>query len=603
MATISGLAFTQPCTAQFESLSQRATGRGKCASSVAFGDITKLKRASSCKSVKTGKSVNRTVKRDLSVQAQLVQDAGIAAAADLEKALQSESATGVADGKRPLKILVAGGGIGGLVFALAAKKKGLDVTVFERDLTAVRGEGQYRGPIQIQSNALAALEAVDVNVAEEIMRTGCVTGDRVNGLVDGLTGEWYIKFDTYTPAVERGLPVTRVISRMTLQQILAKAVGDEIIRNGATVRSKLLGPTEAVYSDYTCYTGIADFVPADIETLFGGWCDGVVDLILATPEDAVLRRDIYDRIPIMNWGRGRVTLLGDSAHAMQPNMGQGGCMAIEDGYQLALDLEKALDAAEKRGPVDLPAVLKRYEGERRMRVGAVHGLARMAAIMATTYKAYLGEGLGDFGKARIPHPGKVGGRFVIKYSMPLMLQWVLGGNDQALEGRAPYCRLEDKAQDSLPKWLEDDDALERATIANWYLLPAGDRMLEGLETTSGKQLLALCCDEGGCTVVGSEECEEVEGTSAIVIAPQVAGKHAKIECTGGAFYLSALETTAGTWLRRVDGHRSKVEVGSKARLHPGDTIEFGPNEEAHFRVKLRKSLEQETSVQNSTSAA
>jgi len=36
----------------------------------------------------------------------------------------------------------------------------------------------------------------------------------------------------------------------------------------------------------------------------------------------------------------------------------------------------------------------RYEGERRLRVGAIHGLARMAAIMATTYKPYLGEGLG-----------------------------------------------------------------------------------------------------------------------------------------------------------------------------------------------------------------
>lgn len=45
----------------------------------------------------------------------------------------------------------------------------------------------------------------------------------------------YIKFDTFTPAVERGLPVTRVISRMTLQKILADAVGDEIILNGSNV--------------------------------------------------------------------------------------------------------------------------------------------------------------------------------------------------------------------------------------------------------------------------------------------------------------------------------------------------------------------------------
>jgi hypothetical protein len=49
------------------------------------------------------------------------------------------------------------------------------VTVFERDASAIRGEGKYRGPIQIQSNALAALQAVDADIATAVMAEGCIT--------------------------------------------------------------------------------------------------------------------------------------------------------------------------------------------------------------------------------------------------------------------------------------------------------------------------------------------------------------------------------------------------------------------------------------------
>lgn len=76
------------------------------------------------------------------------------------KALQSQRLAAVVADKagssttapeqRPLKVLIAGAGIGGLVLAVALIKKGIDVVVFERDLTAIRGEGKYRGPIQVR---------------------------------------------------------------------------------------------------------------------------------------------------------------------------------------------------------------------------------------------------------------------------------------------------------------------------------------------------------------------------------------------------------------------------------------------------------------------
>lgn len=95
----------------------------------------------------------------------------------------------------------------------------------------------------------------------------------------------------------------------------------------------------------------------------------VTDLIAATPEDDVLRRDIYDRPPIFRWTAGRVALLGDSAHAMQPNLGQGGCMAIEDAYEFAkimsTELQQRRDKAEAFSALELPypKLLQRYQRE------------------------------------------------------------------------------------------------------------------------------------------------------------------------------------------------------------------------------------------------
>ena len=44
--------------------------------------------------------------------------------------------------------------------------------------------------LQIQSNALAALQAICPETAERILAKGCITGDRINGLCDGETGKW-----------------------------------------------------------------------------------------------------------------------------------------------------------------------------------------------------------------------------------------------------------------------------------------------------------------------------------------------------------------------------------------------------------------------------
>lgn len=68
--------------------------------------------------------------------------------------------------------------------------------------------------------------------------------------------------------------------------------------------------------------------------------------------------------------------------------------------------------------------------------------------MASTYKAYLGEGLGPLEwikKYQIPHPGRVIGRVILHLTMPGVLGWVLGGNNSRLvQARPSSCRIEDR---------------------------------------------------------------------------------------------------------------------------------------------------------------
>ncbi len=57
-------------------------------------------------------------------------------------------------GKKPLRVIIAGAGIGGLVCAVGLLKQGFDVQLLERDISAIRGEGKYRGPIQVRMHVL-----------------------------------------------------------------------------------------------------------------------------------------------------------------------------------------------------------------------------------------------------------------------------------------------------------------------------------------------------------------------------------------------------------------------------------------------------------------
>ena len=106
-----------------------------------------------------------------------------------------------------------------------------------------------------------------------------------------------------------------------------------------------------------------DSLPA-LRDRFGRLGEPVTDLLAGLSELPPLHHDLYE-VARVHWGRGRILLVGDAAHAMTPNLGQGAGMAIEDALGLALALDEGPDGA-----------LERYEAERARRVNGIRLASR-----------------------------------------------------------------------------------------------------------------------------------------------------------------------------------------------------------------------------------
>jgi zeaxanthin epoxidase len=363
-----------------------------------------------------------------------------------------------------LKVLIAGAGVGGLALAqVLAKNPKMDVTVLERTESFKR----FGGPIQLASNALQVLKEMDEDVFDQIIGKFSYTGDKINGIKDGIRTEWYAKFDLKTPAEDRNMPYTGVIERPDLQEILLNSLPDGCVQNGDGVISYvtdsktgavtveldsgkhvtgdvLIGAdgiwsavratmrdepargegSGASYSGYTVFAGELNYPSPDfgevgykvyigpgqyfvitdighgryqwyaflarppgsvsdekpegsskyLQDIFVGWSSEIFAILTVTKENEIEQRDLYDRPPSLKpWCDGHVALLGDGIHAMMPNLGQGGCQAIEDAYVIAEELNNA------NSRTDVTKHLKKYQQRRLVRSAAVQGLSRFAS--------------------------------------------------------------------------------------------------------------------------------------------------------------------------------------------------------------------------------
>jgi 2-polyprenyl-6-methoxyphenol hydroxylase-like FAD-dependent oxidoreductase len=120
---------------------------------------------------------------------------------------------------------------------------------------------------------------------------------------------------------------------------------------------------------------------AYILSLFQGWHAPIESVLAATDASQILRNDVFDIEPLPRWSQGRVVLIGDAAHAMSPNMGQGGCQALEDAPVLA----ESLQAHEN----DLATTLLSYETRRKHRVERVAKQSRRIGQISQVNNMFL----------------------------------------------------------------------------------------------------------------------------------------------------------------------------------------------------------------------
>jgi 2-polyprenyl-6-methoxyphenol hydroxylase-like FAD-dependent oxidoreductase len=324
------------------------------------------------------------------------------------------------------RAVVVGGGIGGLAAAIALDRAGWQVDVFERQ----EGFTEIGASLTLWPNALAALDALDVGAAARaaalvgfdggFMTTGGQWLTRLNtedvrqrygevvvltrpdllGLLREAVPGQCLHPGTTVESVDADGAVVTSAGRQRADLV----VGADGVRSG--VRRRLWPQArEARYSGYTAKrfnTGVLDvpvpdgawvwgpgrsfgYTPlpggrayayaierarpggsdTDLDA-FAGWRDPIPRLIANVGPDGVLRHDVVEGPMLGSYVTGRVALLGDAAHALQPSLGQGACTALEDAVTIG------------RCAGDL----LRYDRERRRRTQRIVRVSRLVMTAA-----------------------------------------------------------------------------------------------------------------------------------------------------------------------------------------------------------------------------
>jgi len=326
-----------------------------------------------------------------------------------------------------VQIAIIGGGIGGLTAALALQQSGFQAEVFEQAPELL----EVGAAIAIWSNATRVLQHLQLaekileyaGVVEELrwMDQNGFLLNRVS-ISDDKSPSVALHRSDLQRTLRQALPQSTIHLGHSL--VAHRQQDDKMVAtfaNGNSVESEFLIGADGVHSrvraqflndgepvsrGYTIWRGTSLITPAAIppgvgmelygrgkrfgigpvglgrtgwwaaanadqtdqlHDLFVGWYAPVMELIEATPPGTILKTGATDREPNKNWGTGRMTLLGDAIHPTTPNLGQGGCQAMEDALVLAR-------CFEKYGPTE--DALRNYEHLRHRRTATLTRISR-----------------------------------------------------------------------------------------------------------------------------------------------------------------------------------------------------------------------------------
>jgi salicylate hydroxylase len=222
-----------------------------------------------------------------------------------------------------------------------------------------------------------ALTAVDTDGRMRFADGSTVTADLVVG-ADGVKSAVRAAcFDTAAPQFTGQVAWRGIVPRSALPEtVQALPPGIHVGPQRLFMRYPVRGGTLINYAAFVELNGWQDegwTIPSTIPELLGhfdGWDQTVRAIIAATPAGSLFKWALHTREPLPSWISGRVTLLGDAAHAMLPFMGQGAGTAIEDAAVLARCLA-AFPIAE---------ALERYQAVRRERTEMVQTQSRLLGL-------------------------------------------------------------------------------------------------------------------------------------------------------------------------------------------------------------------------------